>query len=170
MYLETARLVIRDWRAEDLADAQEIFSDPEVMALCEPPYSPERTAEALEYFAASGIAFAVELKDEGKVIGHALFKQLPGEAEGVYEIGWIYNRRCWRRGYALEAASALVDYGFSELGLHKICAETIDARRSVPLMERLGMRREGVLRRHALAPDGSWADVYWYGLLAGERP
>ena len=170
MLLETERLRIRDYRATDLADFYEIFSDAETMRFIEPPYDRARCERWLRYFADNpAVAYAVEEKQSGRVIGHALFKQLPGEATGVYEIGWIYNRRFWGRGYAREASSALIGYGFDALSLHKICAETLDAQKSVALMRALGMTREGVFRAHTRDSDGNWADVYWYAILESDH-
>lgn len=165
MYIRTKRLVIRDYSPSDWRDLHEIFSDPVVMKECEPAYSEEQTRDALDYFIKKSIAYAVCLADSGKVIGHALFNQLPPpDEEGVYEIGWIYNRNYWRNGYAFEAAKALIDYGFQELKLHKICAETIDPVKSVGMMKKLGMNHEGTFRSHTKDLDGNWVDLYWYAI------
>ncbi len=69
------------------------------------------------------------------------------------------------KGYAYEAARAMVDYGFHTLHLHKICAETLDAEKSLPLMKKLGMCLEGVFKQHVKTPQGEWTDVYWGGML-----
>jgi len=165
MYIRTPRLIIRDYQSSDLQDLHEIFSDPVVMKACEPAYTHEQTKSALAYFIDKSIAFAVVLANSGKVIGHALFAQLPPLDEtGIYEIGWIYNRTYWRNGYAFEASKALIDYGFQELKLHKICAETIDPVRSVGLMKKLGMTHEGTFHAHTRNQDGNWADVHWYAV------
>ena len=165
MYIRTSRLIIRDYTASDWQDLHEIFSDPEVMRCCESAYTPEQTKEALDHFIQKDIAYAVTLADAGKVIGHALFAQLPPpDEQGIYEIGWIYNRRYWGQGYAYEASKALIDHGFQELQLHKIVAETIDPVRSTALMQKLGMIHEGTFRAHTRDLDGNWADVYWYGI------
>lgn len=59
-----------------------------------------------------------------------------------------------------------MDHGFDTGGLHKVCAETIDPVKSVPLMEKLGMVREGLFRQHTKDPvTGRWADLYWYAAL-----
>lgn len=165
MRLKTERLLIRNYEERDLQDFHEIFSNPAVMAHCEPPYDRKASVRTLGYFIDNPIAFAVVEAQSGKMIGHALFKQMPGEEEGVYEIGWIYNERFWRRGYAYEASRALIEYGFGELSVHKFVAETIDPEKSVPLMNKLGMKEEGVLRQQTRDNFGQWADLYWYGLL-----
>ncbi|MCE5234944.1 MAG: GNAT family N-acetyltransferase [Eubacteriales bacterium] len=167
--MQTQRLLIRNYEPRDLDDFYEIFSDPIVMEQCEPAYDREKAAHQLRFFIDRPIAYAVVETRSGKMIGHALFQQMPGEAEGIYEIGWIYNRSFWRRGYAYEASRALIDYGFSRLGLHKVVAETIDPVKSASLMQKLGMKPEGVFRLHTRDNGGKWADVYWYGVLKEDR-
>ena len=122
MHLSTERLLIRNYEEQDLEDFYEIFSNPAVMEYCEPAYDRAACEHWLQYFIEQPIAFAVVEAQSGKVIGHALFKQMPGEKEGIYEIGWIYNETFWGRGYALEASRALIRYGFEELGVHKVAA------------------------------------------------
>lgn len=137
MYIRTPRLIIREYQATDWCDLYEILSDPAVMKYCEPVYTTDQTKEALAYYMDKRIAFAVTLADCSKVIGHALFAQLPPPDEkGIYEIGWIYNKNYWGAGYATEAARALIDYGFKEENVHKVIAETIDPVKSVALMKK----------------------------------
>lgn len=170
MYIRTSRLIIRDYRSSDWQELYAILSDPTVMRFCERPYTPEQAKEALDYFSKKEIAYAVTLADSGKVIGHALFAQLPPpDEQGIYEIGWIYNRTYWGNGYAYEASKALIDYGFQQLKLHKVTAETIDPIKSVGLMKKLGMTHEGTFRAHTKDLGGNWTDVYWYGICNPEE-
>lgn len=163
MLIQTPRLIIRDYVPSDWQDLHEIFSDPVAMKDCEPAYDEERTRDTLDFFIQKSIAYAVTLVDSGKVIGHALFHQLPPpDAAGVYEIGWFYNRAYWRQGYAYEASKALIDYGFRELKLRKICAETIDPVKSAGLMKKLGMSPAGTEQTND--PDGKPTDLYWYAI------
>ena len=96
------------------------------------------------------------------MIGYILFNEFD---EGVYEMGWIYNRSFWRQGYAYESCKALIDYAFGERNAHKIFAEAIDAVKSVGLMQKLGMQLEGIQRSQTRDNHGNWADLYFYGLL-----
>ena len=163
MPIKTERMTIRAFRSDDTADLHEILGDAETMKYSEQPYSFAQTKKFLTEFCIAGNgAFAAALNDSGKVIGYLLFKPLD---ESVYEIGWFFNRKYWRQGYAYEACSALLTYGFRELKLHKVIAETIDREKSVPLMEKLGTQREGVQRRQVRDNSGNWADLYLYGLL-----
>ena len=59
-----------------------------------------------------------------------------------------------------------ISHGFEEMKLHKICAETEDAVKSVPFMKKLGMESDGVFRKHAKTADGEWRDLHWYAILA----
>ena len=171
MYLETPRLLIRDFTLEDAADLHEIFGDAETMANCEPAYDSEKTKKFLQEFCIGrkGAVAAVH-KESGKVIGYILFKSLGEDpAEDVYEIGWIFNKAYWRQGYAYESCSKVIDYTFSQLHAHKIMAEAIDAVKSVSLMKKLGMKLEGIQRSHTGDNRGGWADLYLYGMLREDR-
>lgn len=139
--LDTPRLSIRPFRPGDLADLQEILGDSDTMAHLEPAYTPDQTRQFLADFCIQkGGALAAVLKETQKVIGYILFSPLE---EGVYELGWVFHRAYWRRGCAYESCSAVLAWGFRELGVHKVVAETIDPVKSVPLMEKLGMSPDG---------------------------
>ena len=163
MYIETPRMIIRDFAPEDAADLHHILGDGETMESCEPAYDFEKTRKFLASFCIGrkGATAAVH-KESGKMMGYILFHELD---EGVYEMGWIYNRSYWRQGYAYESCKAVIDYAFAERKAHKIFAETIDTVKSVGLMKKLGMRLEGIQRNQVKDSHGRWADLYFYGLL-----
>ena len=163
MYIETARMTIRDFKTEDTADLHEILGDAKTMEHCEPAYDFEKTKEFLTSFCVgrNGAVAAVH-KESSKMVGYILFNEF---GEGVYELGWIYNRNFWRQGYAYESCKAVIDYAFSELNAHKVFAEAIDAVKSVGLMKKLGMQLEGIQRSQTRDNHGNWADLYFYGLL-----
>ena len=166
MYIETPRMIIRNFTPEDVADLHDIFGDDETMENCEPAYDFEKTKEFLTSFCiARKGAVAVVHKESEKMMGYILFNEFD---EGVYEMGWIYNRSFWRQGYAHESCKAVIDYAFRELNAHKVFAETIDSVKSVNLMKKLGMQLEGIQRSQIKDNYGNWADLYFYGLLAGD--
>lgn len=166
MLIETERLMLRYFSDGDFDDLQEILGDARCMEYLEPPYAPEKTKAFLNRFciAQKGALAAVE-KESGKVIGYILFHVLE---EAVYEIGWVFNRAFWRRGYAYEACSSLIQYAFSSLPVRKICAETIDAVKSVGLMKKLGMRLEETQYGQAKNVQGQRTDLYLYCLTKEE--
>lgn len=168
MRLETSRLLIRNFVLEDFPSLWKILGDPVVMAHMA-SYTEEEAYAFLRAFCIERTppgAYAAVLREEGTLIGYLLCNQTDGP--GIYELGWIFNRAFWRRGYAHEAVSALIDYLFRVQNAHKVVAETEDTERSLPFMEKLGLQREGVFRRHSLGRDGQWRDLYWYGLLENE--
>ena len=168
MYIETERLLIRDFTQSDAADLHEILGDDETMEHCEPSYDFEKTKEFLHSFCIGrkGAVAAVH-KESGKMVGYILFNELE---KGVYEMGWFFNRRFWGQGLAFESCKAVIDHAFSERKAHKVFAETIDAEtidavKSVGLMQKLGMQPEGIQRSQTRDNHGNWADLYFYGLL-----
>jgi len=87
------------------------------------------------------LEFAVLLGGE-HIGGVTLYPTQPGEAE----LGWILNKCYWGKGYAAEAAQAVIDYGRRELCLHRFFAQCDrENEASYRLMERLGMRRVSCL-------------------------
>jgi len=112
MYLETNRMVLRNFSAEDLNDFHEIFGDAETMKHLEPPYSKKAAKKFLLNFCIKRKpkpAFAAVLKETGKVIGYVLFKSV--DEPEIYEIAWIFNKSYWRCGYAYEICNRLISHG-----------------------------------------------------------
>lgn len=156
-------MIIRSFSPEDAADLHDILGDAETMENCEPAYDFEKTKQFLTSFCIgrNGAVAAVH-RESGKIIGYILFNEFD---EGVYEMGWFFNRRFWRQGYAYETCKAVIDHAFGKLNAHKVFAEAIDTVKSVSLMKKLGMQSEGIQRSQTKDIHGNWADLYFYGLL-----
>ena len=170
----TERLVIRRYRHDDIPDVLGFAAQPSVAKVTsrriqateegvrkyidlQNSYRPFEMDEVFE--------LAIERKEDGKVIG---FFGFICQDYGQGEMGWALGEEYRGQGYATEAARALMDYGFNSLGLHRIHADTsTDNTASWRIMERLGMRREGLLRG-AVYEEGKWVDRYVYGILADE--
>ena len=98
MRFETERMMVRSFQEGDLPDLQEILGDAQTMVYMEPPYTLEQTARFLQDFCIGRKgALAAEDKASGRVIGYLLCNEIQDD---IYEIGWIFNRRIWRQGYA----------------------------------------------------------------------
>jgi RimJ/RimL family protein N-acetyltransferase len=147
--LTTERLVLRQWRDEDLdlwaamnADAQVREYFPEVLTR-------SQSAASLAYFrgtlAERGWGWwAVEVAASGEFVGMTGLDPVDEELpfDGV-EIGWRLARPAWGHGYATEAARAVLAYGFETLGLREILAITAAGNeRSQAVMRRLGMTHD----------------------------
>ena len=145
--LRTERLLLRPFSLSDVDDVLEYGSDPEWAAFYDHPYD---IGEAEDMVARAVLTswdehpwFALEL--DGRVIGMAV---LSLERRDIANLGYDVAKPHWGKGLAPEAARAVVDWAFRELGLSNVTAYA-DARnrQSWRVMEKLGMTREGLMRR-----------------------
>ena len=108
--------------------------------------------------------WGIARRDDDALIGTTtLFNLNPAHRRS--EIGYILHPEHWGQGLAHEALSALLEYAFGELDLHRLEADTDPGNQgSNRLLERLGFQREGEMRERWLV-DGQWADSLFWGLL-----
>jgi RimJ/RimL family protein N-acetyltransferase len=168
----TERLLLRPWRLTDVEDAFAYGADSEWgLYLWNTPF-PYLLSDAVEFVTAAandpwetGALYAIEY--EGRVIGgvRLYLTDIPGRIAGM---GFNVARTHWGRGFATEAARAVLTYGFEEAELHRVYA-TADVRNlaSMRVLEKLGLSREGVLRHHHFH-RGEHADEVVYGILSDE--
>ena len=150
IYLETERLVLREFTAGDVDAVVELDSDPEVMHFVTgglPTPAAEVRDEVLPYWLAfyprgEGFGFWAGIeRATGRFIGWFHFRPHSGaEAAGV-ELGYRLRREFWGRGYATEGSRALIHKGFAELGVERVYAETMAVHvASRRVMENAGLR------------------------------
>ncbi|GAA2141575.1 GNAT family protein [Nocardioides koreensis] len=96
--------------------------------------------------------------------------EVADRARGVQaELGWVIDPAHAGRGFATEAARALLGICFEDLRLRRVIAQCFaDNVASWRLMERLGMRRETHSVRESLHRSGAWLDGFAYAILAEE--
>lgn len=169
---QTKRLILRRYKQEDLQDLWEYLSDAETLAY--EPYRPmtlEEAEENLKWRMGTEEMVAVELADARKMIGNVYLGKRNFEA---LEIGYVFNRAYWGKGYAAESCRALISQAFSQ-GIHRIYGECDpDNQRSWRLLEALGFRREAHLKQNVYFwKDGDgrpiWKDTYVYAQLSTDR-
>ena len=171
--LTSERLVLRDFRADDLDAVLAYASDPEVMRFMF--YERRDRADAEAYLARMLASqresprriyeLAVERRRDGRVIG-AGDLTLAGESEA--DLGYILARHAWGAGYATELALALVDAGFAGLGLTRIFSVCAAGHRaSARVLEKAGLRHEAHVPGYVHARGRSW-DVERYALMRVE--
>ena len=145
--LLTERLRLRQWRDEpaEVDALYAVLSDPETMKLWPEPFDRDGCTEWLanvrESYDSHGYGrFAVELRETGQVIGDCgLFPGCIGDWRFV-DLGWILHADHHGKGYATEAARAIVDHAFGTLGLDELIAHMADEHvASRRVAERLGM-------------------------------
>ncbi|KMN83399.1 hypothetical protein VK98_03050 [Chromobacterium sp. LK11] len=177
MEMETERLLLRQWRDEDLAPFVAMGRDPEVMRYFPALLSAEESAEGMArqrgWIAERGWGFwAVEEKASGDFIGFVGLAVPRAELPCMpcVEVGWRLRRASWGRGYASEAARRALAFGFDELALDEIVSFTaLPNLPSQRLMRRLGMRDSGRDFDHpALAPGHPLRRHCLYRLSAAE--
>jgi RimJ/RimL family protein N-acetyltransferase len=146
--IETPRLILRLWREEDLAPFAAMSADPEVMRWLGGVLTAEDVRaykdRADKAFAELGMCrWVVERREDGEFLGACGL--MPGHEQApiapFIDIGWRLARPAWGGGYASEAATAVLRYGFERLGLSEITAITASTNlRSRAVMERIGMQ------------------------------
>lgn len=161
--IRTDRLLLRDFEPADLPAYARLRAHPLHQRFCpEEDARRDKAEELLRLFLAWSrewprlrYQLAVVLPSRG-VIG-SVGVRVTSEPERQGSFGCELDAHYWGYGYAYEASRAVIEYGFEELGLHRIYAEVIEENvTAVGLAERLGMRREGTLR------ENRWFRSRWW--------
>lgn len=148
--IETPRLLLRDWRPEDLDPFAQMNLDPMVMRYFPNTFTreesrerAERSAKALDELGWG--CWAAELKEEAAFIGFIALAEPTFQAHFTpcVEIGWRLAEAYWGRGLAPEGARAVLDFAFGRLGLEEVVSFTAAGNApSRRVMEKLGMARD----------------------------
>jgi RimJ/RimL family protein N-acetyltransferase len=178
--LVTPRLLLRTMTSADVDEVHAYQSREDVCRyLLFEPRSREQVAEKVDQharavrLAADGdyLQLALELRDNqeapGRLIGDSYFT-IASTEHSRGEIGWTMHPEFTGRGYASEAARAVLGLAFDTLGLHRVFAE-LDPRNdaSIALCRRLGMREEAYFVQDMMF-KGDWADTGLYAILDEE--
>lgn len=169
--LLTKRLDLRDFLESDVDAVHGWASDPEVVRfMAWGPNTRENTREFFQRKFAERTGrprhkwdLAVVRRDTGQVIGSVgLFLD---EAMRQAELGYCYDQSAWGRGFATEAARAMLRFGFEQLELHRIHS-SVDTHNgaSIRVLQKIGMRREGRTREEIPGEEG-WRELYCYQIL-----
>jgi RimJ/RimL family protein N-acetyltransferase/ribosomal protein S18 acetylase RimI-like enzyme len=173
--METERLLLRDFVDADFDALHAMASDPEVMRFM---FHGVRTVQRQRVMLDEVLAsqrespraryeLAVVRRTDGALLGSV---DLTPDKPGVADLGYLLRRDAWGRGYATEAARAMLAAGFGQLGLHRIWATCdVNHRASARVLEKVGLRREGVLRGHVFAGE-RWWDCALYAAVKTDWP
>lgn len=172
--LETNRLILRKLTLDDAEDMFEYASDPEV-----PKYTTWSVHKSItdtknfleviieEYHNHEVSPWGIIHKADQKLIGACGFVNWLIDDDRA-EIGYVLSRKYWRQGYMTEAISAVIDFGFRTMQLNRIEARCrIQNLASAKVMEKLGMKFEGILRQQMFC-KGKYHDMKMYSILKGE--
>lgn len=159
MIIETERLILRRMTQDDYYDLCKILRDIEVMYAYNGAFSTIQTQEWLDKqltrYESDGIGlYAVILKESSEMIGQCglTFQEIPNER--VVEIGYLFQKKFWHCGYAVEAARACRDYAFNELKVDEVYSIIRDINLpSIKVAERNGMTKKGEMVKHYRGVD-----------------
>lgn len=157
--LETQRLYLRRMEQGDFASLCRILQDEEVMYAYEGAFTDDEVQEWLNrqlqrYQKWDFGLWAVILKETEEMIGQCGLTMQPWKEEQVLEIGYLFARAHWHRGYATEAARACKEYAFDVLHVNEVCSiirDTNTASQNVAL--RNGMKRTDSWTKHYKGVD-----------------
>lgn len=170
--IQTPRTVLRPFRFEDVDDVLAYAGDEEWGRYLIGIPQPYRRSDAAQFLARQALLDRSEhptwaIAIDGRAVGGI---NIRFRSEWlIAEMGWSIDRRLWGRGLATEAARAVIDHAFRTHARLDRIAATADPRNvgSVRVMEKLGMQREGVLRRSRFA-RGELRDEVYCALLRSE--
>ena len=148
--IETGRLILRQWRSDDIAPNAEMLSDPGTARFIAPDGKPPTTeiggwrnaAVISGHWALHGFGmFAVEERSSGNYVGRVGPWSPPGWPG--FEVGWGIAREFRGKGYAVEAARASIDWVFATFETDEIihCIESVNTP-SQAVAARLGARKD----------------------------
>jgi RimJ/RimL family protein N-acetyltransferase len=173
--IRTERLLIRSFQDGDLEAFLSYRNDPEVARYqsWDTISAPRAQAFIQEQkgltpgVPGQWFQFAIALRDTDQLIGDlGLHVQVHDARQAQF--GITLNRAYQGMGLATEALTAVLDYAFINLDLHRLVAIVdVENERSAALMERTGLRREGHFLKNAWF-KGRWADEYLYAVLQAE--
>ena len=157
--LETQRLLLREMTQADYPALAEILQDRVAMFAYEHAFSDEETQTWLdrmrERYAKDGFGlWAVVCKETGEMIGQCGLTWQNYEGERVLEIGYLFQRKHWKKGYAIEAARACKHYAFETLHVNEVFSIIRDNNvDSMNVAIRNGMTIRGTFIKHYYGID-----------------
>ena len=173
--METERLLLRPFCAVDAADCLLNWAaDPDVfrwisMEVQSRKEIEEWLAGAEEvYKSLETYYWAIVEKVTGKVVGEIYIDDLSNRNNRC-EISWKIGSAFWNQGYTTEAAKKIISFLQKEVGMHRIQAKCcIKNFASERVMQKIGMKKEGILKDYFLGKEGNYEDVVVYSILNKE--
>jgi ribosomal-protein-alanine N-acetyltransferase len=176
MTIESDRLTLRRFNIED---AEDMFfnwaTDTEVTKFLS--WKPHNSIDVTKLVISDWINdydkdttynWCIALRDTGNVIGQISVVQLSNMHE-MCEIGYSLGREFWNNGMITEALKSVIRFLFHEVGINRIQAKhDLDNPASGKVMEKVGMKYEGLLRQSRKRKDGSYGSTNIYSILRDE--
>lgn len=167
------KLTLREFTREDFDPVHHYASDPEVVRFM--TWGPNTRAETRRFIERNIQAQVIKPRTSYQLAIIYNDELIGGCGLTVHslsdkraELGYCIRREDWGKGIGTVVAELLLDFGFNELGLHRIEAKCdVENHASYKIMEKNGMQKEGVLREEKNI-RGKWRDSYIYSILEHE--
>lgn len=178
IYSDDCRVYLGSLSREHAAAISEIGNDPSIAhdiaapGVFPSPYKEENAIEFIKYASdmlneGTEYHFGIFLKADSTFIGAMGFMHVD-RVNKKAELGYWIGKRYQGHRYATEALNIMLHFGFLNLGLERVYAQTFSFNEgSKHLLEHIGFTMEGKLRKNTLLDEG-FVDDYVYGLLKGE--
>lgn len=155
MILETERLYLREMKQSDFKALCKILQDKETMQAYEGEFSDAEAQEWLDkqifrYQKWGFGLWAVILKETSDMIGQCGLTMQPWKDKEVFEIGYLFQRLFWHKGYAIESAKACKKYAFEILNVDEVCSIIRDT----------NIASQNVAIRNGMIVADSWTKHY----------
>ena len=155
MILETERLSLREMNQGDFDALCKILQDEGAMYAYEGAFDNQEVQDWLDrqisrYQKWNFGLWAVILKETNVMIGQCGLTMQPWKEKEVLEIGYLFNRDYWHKGYATEAAKACRKYAFEILGADEVCS----------IIRNTNMASQKVAVRNDMTVADTWTKHY----------
>lgn len=157
--LETERLILREMNENDFSAIARTLQDAKAMYAYEHAFSDEEVTDwinrQMKRYEDDGFGlWAAVLKESGDIIGQCGITMQDWDGKRVPEVGYLFERAFWHKGFATEAAIACKEYAFTELGFEKVYTIIRDMNTaSQNVAKRNGMTRCGEMLKHYYSMD-----------------
>jgi [ribosomal protein S5]-alanine N-acetyltransferase len=172
--IKTERLILRMFQKSDAATVATLCNNYNIFkSTLYLPY-PYHLSDAIKwiechyenFIADKSYEFAITAKETGEVLGAIALTNNKHFNQG--EIAYWIGEPYWGRGYATEAAEAILQFAFEEKNLHKVFARYFSSNTaSGKVLRKIGMEQEGLLKEHIIK-EGKYEDLVYYGILRGD--
>ena len=172
--LHTPRLTLRRFTMQDALPMFETWAnDPRVTRFLtwEPHGTPQVTRQLLaqwcaDYEKPDNYNWAMEL--DGRLIGSIGVVRMDEKSERV-DLGYCMAYDCWNQGLMREAARAVIDYLFGQVGIHRLTiCHAVKNPASGRVAQKCGLTYEGTMREFEKSAEGEFLDIAWYGIVRSE--
>ena len=170
--IETKRLIMRPWEEGDEEALFKYAKNPNVgpKAGWKPHENVEESLMVINEIFIPNNVWTIIYKEKGEIVGSIGYEDdLRRHNSSSKEMGYSLSEESWGDGIMTEAAKAVIEYGFIDLGLEIISILTSPSnQRSQGVIRKCGFTYEGTLRKCYLIYDGSYRDSQIYSLLKEE--